>query len=108
MRGLIVWLVGVLVVLLCPLHRRVEAQTAFSPDSRTLATVNAKHAVELWDVATGTLKKTLTGHEVPPMGLAFAPGGQTLVSWSRDGVAVAAGDSAGMPPNATTIPRCGI
>ena len=88
-------LVGGLVALLCPLHLRVEAQTAFSPDSKTLATVNAKHAIELWDAATGALKKTLTGHETPPLGLAFAPSGQTLVSWNRDGEAILWDTSAG-------------
>jgi len=85
MRGWIVRVVGVLVVLLCVSLRGAVAQAAFSPDSTTLATVNAKHAIELWDVANGTLRKTLTAHEASPMGLAFPSGGQSLVSWSRDG-----------------------
>lgn len=71
-----------------------------SPDAKTLATVFNDSPIHLWDVNTGNLKKTLTGHIVkkshipintrylPPMqvdSVAFSPDGRTLANGSLNG-----------------------
>ena len=50
---------------------------AFSPDGTTVASGGLGHAVKLWDVQTGSLKRTLeeTG---PPV--VFSPDGKTLAT----------------------------
>jgi len=40
--------------------------------------------VEFWDVAKGTLKKSLTGHSGSVNAVAFSPDGKTLVNGSDD------------------------
>ena len=66
---------------------------AFSPDGRTLASGTASgtrgwysddKAIRLWDVHTGDLRATLTGHTQAPNGFAFSPDGTTLISTSYD------------------------
>ena len=46
---------------------------AISPDSRTLAGGSARGPILLWNLADGRLRKTLTGHEGPVLGLASVP-----------------------------------
>ena len=60
---------------------RVES-VAFSPDGTTLASGSSWGSIQLWDVATGTVKQTLTGHTV--WSVAFSPDGTTLASGSAD------------------------
>jgi WD40 repeat protein len=56
-----------------------------SPDSRTLAARFAGHStIGLWDLATGTLRRTLVGHEGRINGLAFSPDGLFLASAGED------------------------
>ena len=63
---------------------------AFSPDGTTLATGNLLRTVELWDVATGKLINTLTGHtdygEITGYvySVAFSPDGATIASGGID------------------------
>lgn len=52
-------------------------ETVFSPDGRTLATINADRRVSLWNSATGYHLSELA-EEVPVQALAFAPGGTML------------------------------
>jgi WD40 repeat protein len=65
---------------------------AFSPDSKTLATVNGlgwnnvkpDNVVRLWDVATGEQVRRLSGHSDGVSLLLFSPDGKRLVSGSDD------------------------
>ena len=59
-------------------------RVAFSPDGATLASASSKE-IRLWDVATGTLQHTLTGHTDEVFSVAFSPDGRTLASGSWDG-----------------------
>ncbi|MBL8820005.1 MAG: WD40 repeat domain-containing protein [Planctomyces sp.] len=65
---------------------------AFSPDGRTLATMNGD--VTLWDLTTNKERTTLTGHTkedmatsegvFPVMSVAFSPDGRTLAAAGHD------------------------
>jgi hypothetical protein len=70
---------------------------AFSPDGKSIAVgfcgfrkhgprepAKEYHGVEIWDVATGARRHTLTGHESVVAGLAFSGDGKTLASASWD------------------------
>jgi WD40 repeat protein len=57
---------------------------AFSGDGRRLAAATADHAVQIWDVGTGTLRHTLRGHTRSASQVAFSDDGQWLVTASDD------------------------
>ena len=57
---------------------------AFSPDGKTLAAGSGDKTVRLWDVETGKLLRTLTGHGDVVRSVAFSPDGKTLASGSID------------------------
>ena len=57
---------------------------AISPDGRVLATSVGKN-IKLWNLETGTLLKTLSGHAGDVRSVAFSPDGQLLASGSGDG-----------------------
>ncbi len=69
----------------------------FSPDGQTLASgegsKNQDYVIRLWDVTTGTLHHTLTGHTGEILSVCFSPDGQTLASgngqnpWTEVGMA---------------------
>ena len=57
----------------------------FSPDNRTLAIARGASdagRVELWDVESGTLRRTIKGFDGAVWSISFAPDGRTLVSGS--------------------------
>jgi len=60
-------------------HSEDVFSVTFSPDGRLLASGSGDNTVKLWDVATGALVRTLTGHSV-----AFSPDGGLLASGSLD------------------------
>ena len=62
-----------------------EQSLSFSPDSSLFAHANKQQGIDLWDVNTGEIKKTLAGHTREVYSTAFSPDGQTLASGSSDG-----------------------
>lgn len=57
---------------------------AFSPDGQIIAAGSGDWIIHLWDVSTGKLTKTLTGHRDAVNSVAFSPDGKTLASGSDD------------------------
>jgi WD40 repeat protein len=62
------------------------AAVAFSADGATLAAGCNNGIIHLWDVASGELRRTLSGHVGNVSNLAFAPDGRTLASLGDDRV----------------------
>lgn len=62
-------------------HRDVRVNVlSFSADGKTMASAGLDRRVTLWDVATGEVLRTLSGHRGPILALAFAPDGKTLAT----------------------------
>ena len=57
---------------------------AYSPDSKTIATVGRDKTVRLWNAHTGKHLKTLTGHKDEVNSVAYSPDGQILATGSSD------------------------
>ncbi|HEX4590078.1 MAG TPA: WD40 repeat domain-containing protein, partial [Gemmataceae bacterium] len=55
----------------------------FSPDGKTLATICHDKIIRLWDVPSGKLRASLSGHTAPAPALAFLPDG-TLATAGTD------------------------
>ncbi|KAF9120780.1 WD_REPEATS_REGION domain-containing protein [Mortierella sp. 14UC] len=57
---------------------------AFSPNSLQAASGSDDYSVRLWDIRTGDLAATLTGHSYDIAKLSFSPDGTTIASGSGD------------------------
>jgi WD40 repeat protein len=66
-------------------HRDALYDARFSPDGQLLATCSHDRQINLWDVTTGELVRTLTGHNGAVFELAFSADGSSLASASADG-----------------------
>jgi WD40 repeat protein/tRNA A-37 threonylcarbamoyl transferase component Bud32 len=59
---------------------------AFSPDGASLAAACTDGILRLWDVSSGDLRRTFSGHTGVVIGVAFDPTGRTLASEGSDNV----------------------
>lgn len=57
---------------------------AFSPDSKLLATGDSRCEIQIWEVESGKLLQTLTGHQSWVWSMVFSPDSQLLLSGSDD------------------------
>lgn len=57
---------------------------AISPDGRTLASCGHDKTIKIWNLNTGELLRTFTGHLDIVWSVIFSPDGQTLASCSED------------------------
>jgi WD40 repeat protein/tRNA A-37 threonylcarbamoyl transferase component Bud32 len=65
-------------------HTRWVLGLAFSPDGRRLATAGWDRTIQLWNVATAKVDRTLFAHNGPVLDLAFSPDGRCLASAGED------------------------
>src|SRR5207248_1846605 len=57
---------------------------AFTPDGRTLASGSWNGTVKFWDVASGRVRETLSGHTGRAWAVAWSPDGRTVASCEWD------------------------
>ena len=96
-------------------HSREVSRVAFSPDGRTVASIQWGGRVQLWDPETGRVRRTLPGSHDPRItgplslgvsALAFSPDGRTLAAQGPDlGVAIFEVDSGRLLFRAEAVPE---
>jgi WD40 repeat protein len=57
---------------------------AFSPDDKLIASAGLDSTVKVWNIVTGTLVRTYTGHKGPIWGVEFSQDGKWIASASSD------------------------
>ncbi len=56
----------------------------YSPDGRYLASGSSDKTIKIWEVATGKVLRTLTGHSHSVNSVVYSPDGRYLASGSGD------------------------
>lgn len=69
-------------------HTAPVQAVAVAPKDQLAATGSQEGKLFVWDLSTGKIRATLTGHEGPVHGLAFSDDAKTLAVAGRDGVAL--------------------
>ena len=59
-------------------------RVAFSPNGHILASGSADNTVKLWDISTGKVLRTFTGHTDWVWSVAFSPDSHSIASASQD------------------------
>ncbi|OUL36640.1 hypothetical protein BV372_06670 [Nostoc sp. T09] len=65
-------------------HSKSVMTVAISSDGQTLASGRADSTIKIWNLQTGELKNTLTGHQDVIFAVAISPDGKALASGSYD------------------------
>jgi small GTP-binding protein len=65
-------------------HERMINRLAWSPDGKLLASASHDATVRIWDLANGTLLRSLVGHTSTVYCVAWSPDGHRLASGSHD------------------------
>ncbi|MBC6418832.1 MAG: hypothetical protein GDA44_08615, partial [Prochloron sp. SP5CPC1] len=65
-------------------HDPVES-AVINPDNKTIVSGGGDGTIKVWDLGTGTLKRTLTGHSDSVSSVAISPDNSTIVSGSYYG-----------------------
>ncbi len=66
-------------------HTDYINKIVFNSDGTLLASASRDSSIRLWDIASGTIKYTLTGHNYYIYSVAFSPDGLTLASGDENG-----------------------
>ena len=84
-KGIIeLWDMGAAKWLSCLEQPMSVLSVAFTPDGQTLVSGSADWTIKQWDLNTGKLIRTLTGHSEAVKSVAISPDGQVLASGSSD------------------------
>lgn len=79
----------------CQITHRGIGTAKFSPDGKNIITASMDSTAKIWNVSSGKLLKTLTGHDDGLVFAAYSPDGSKIVTTSYDRTAII-WDSAGL------------
>lgn len=65
-------------------HRASVSCAVFTPDGATLISGSHDNTLKFWDLVSGSVRQTLTGHDDPVTAIALSPTENLLISGSHD------------------------